>query len=93
MPAPDQMHPAVFQKMSRHDDAQAAAQQRIEADRVAAEQGLWALADLYLPPDIREAAQRWKLDHSLTEIWRSAFIAGWRQAMRSAETRPTEGRR
>lgn len=80
MPAPDQFDTTIAPFLSRRDDAQALAQEQAEEARVAAERGMWALADLYVPPDIREAAQRWKLEHFLVEMWRSAFIQGWRQS-------------
>lgn len=52
----------------------------LAAAQAAAEQGLWSLADYHLPADIREAANRWKLGTVLCEIWRQAWIAGWRAA-------------
>lgn len=47
-------------------------------ERIAAENGLWALADLHVPPDVREMAQRWKLEQTIVEMYRNAFINGWR---------------
>lgn len=47
-----------------------------------------------MPPDVREAAQRWKLGTTMEELWRSAFIAGWREHERYRADRspsPTEG--
>jgi hypothetical protein len=52
----------------------------LAAMQAAAEQGLWSLADYHLPADIRETANRWKLGTVLCEIWRQAWIAGWRAA-------------
>jgi hypothetical protein len=60
-----------------------AAQEQEAAMKAAAEHGLWALADHLMPSDVREAAERWKLDHVMTEMWRSAFIAGWREAFKA----------
>lgn len=70
---------------TRFDDARAEAEKRQIARNAAAERGLWALADLYMPADIREAGERWKIPHALEEMWRAAFIAGWRAAL-GAET-------
>lgn len=50
-----------------------------------AARGLWALADLHIPPDVREAAARWKLDAVMTEMWRAAFITGFREAVKTIE--------
>lgn len=61
--------------------AERAEQERQEAMRRAAAEGaLWQLAELHMPADVREAAARWKLDAVMTEMWRSAWIAGWRAA-------------
>jgi hypothetical protein len=43
---------------------------------------VWALADYYMPADIKEMAERWKIDNILQEMWRGAFIEGWRAAHR-----------
>lgn len=64
----------------RDTDVRNEAKRRHEEQQIAAERGLWALADLYMPNDIREAGERWKLPHVLEEQWRAAFIAGWRAA-------------
>jgi hypothetical protein len=95
MPAPDALKRAFaehdipwptqeqFKQAQRaadeHDRAKEAAQEVIANDGHA----LWALADLYAPPDIREWATRHKMPELTTEIWRSAFCAGWRAAMRA----------
>lgn len=50
--------------------------------RAEADCGLWALADLSMPPDIMETAERWRLGTVIPEIWRSAFAAGWRASQR-----------
>lgn len=43
---------------------------------------VWQLADYYLPADVREMAERWKMNETLIEMWRGAFIEGWRAAHR-----------
>ena len=45
---------------------------------------VWLLAEYYLPQDIKETAERWKMAEILPEIWRQAFIEGWRAAYRKA---------
>ena len=42
------------------------------------QRALWLLADYELPPDVREIARVWKLEQTVCEIWRNAFIQGWR---------------
>jgi hypothetical protein len=43
---------------------------------------VWPLADYYMPPDVREMADRWGMKETLIEMWRGAFIEGWRAANR-----------
>ena len=79
---------ALPERFTRLLDAQTCAPEHVATINAEAERGLWALADLYVPTDVREAAQRWHLDHSLPEIWRQAFIQGWRASQRAeAEAR------
>lgn len=88
MPAHDQTIIGA-ETFSRFQDAQVEARIRAAEEKAAAELGLWALADLYVPTDVREAAARWKLENTLVEMWRDAFIEGWRAALRT--DRPTTG--
>lgn len=69
--------------LTRHLDAEREAKERAAEVQYAAERGLWALADLYLPPDVREAATRWQLEQVLPEMWRQAFIQGWRASQKA----------
>jgi len=94
MPSPDQLsspsEPFFTRFNKTHDDAD----RRRAENAAAAEMGLWALADIHMPSDVREAAQRWKLGTAMEELWRSAFIAGWREHERVKADRspsPTEG--
>lgn len=54
--------------------------QDTEADAKA----VWLLADYYIPQDVKDAAVRWKMEDALQEMWRQAFIEGWRAAYRKA---------
>ena len=55
-----------------------AAEKRRLADAKADGRAVWALADQYLPADVMETAERHKMSETMREIWRAAFIAGWR---------------
>ena len=93
MPAPDQTL-IGHDTFAKFQHAQTEARIRAAEDMAAAERGLWALADLHVPTDVREAAVRWKLENTLVEMWRSAFIQGWREHERAKADRspsPTEG--
>lgn len=95
MPAPD----ALKQAFAEHDIPWPTKEQFAQAARGDAEHkqaaeaaqevvaneshALWALADLYIPPDIREYGARHKMPELTSEIWRAAFCAGWRAAMRA----------
>jgi hypothetical protein len=89
MPAPDQTitGPASFFRRQQDEDA---AESRAAIERANA-LGLWALADVHMPPDIAEAARRWKLDQTLPEMWRSAFMAGFRAAEAARPASPDVG--
>lgn len=41
---------------------------------------VWLLADYSIPADTREMAKRWGMEEVMMEMWRNAFIAGWRAA-------------
>lgn len=43
---------------------------------------VWLLADYYMPADIKEMAGLWKMESTLQEMWKGAFIEGWRAAHR-----------
>lgn len=46
------------------------------------EQAVWALADYFLPSDVREFGERHGIPELASELWRGAFVAGWRAALR-----------
>ncbi len=68
---------------SRWPDAMKEAEDRGEAVDKEAVAGLWELADMYVPKDVRELGERHGSPALTAELWRSAFIQGWRAAMRS----------
>lgn len=49
----------------------------------------WQLADESIPADVRQLAERWKMGETLIEMWRGAWIEGYRAAKR--ETSPSLG--
>lgn len=51
---------------------------------------LWQIADESIPADIKDAAERWRLKHTLREIWRSAFMAGWRASRQQPVEHPED---
>lgn len=62
--------------------ADAAAEARLIENARADAKAVWLLADQSVPADVREAAERWQMKETLIEIWRGAFIEGWRAAHR-----------
>jgi hypothetical protein len=48
----------------------------------------WQIADEHIPADVREMAKRWKMEEALIEMWRGAFIQGYRLREREAQTPP-----
>lgn len=69
--------PAVDDEMQRH----------LMNARADASKALWALADYSIPPDVKETAALWGMKETLLEIWRGAFIAGWRAAHKVPDVR------
>jgi hypothetical protein len=65
-----------------------AAEQRAIADAKADASAVWALADFYLPPDMREWTARTELT---AHAWRTAFVAGWRAANRFLQAEKNGG--
>ena len=63
---------------------QAEQRERIELARADA-RAVWTLADYLMPADVKETAERWKVNETLQEIWRQAFIAGWRAAHKAKD--------
>lgn len=52
-----------------------------EADQI----GLFALADLSMPPDIRDFGERMAMPEFGAQLWRCAFVAGFRAAIRASQ--------
>jgi hypothetical protein len=71
--------------MDEFDDRRAKEcwQQRALADAKADASAVWALADFYLPPDMKEWAAEHRIPELTAHAWRTAFVAGWRAAKRS----------
>lgn len=69
----------IWDKERRQQKAEE--QDRIDAARADAK-ALWHLADYSIPADVKDMAQRWDMEQALQEIWRGAFIQGWRAALK-----------
>ena len=65
----------------RQAQAEAEERRKIEDARADAK-AVWALADYYMPADVKQMAERWGMQETLIEMWRGAFIEGWRAAHR-----------
>lgn len=67
------------------EDAEAkSAELRMIANARADAKAVWALADYLMPADFKQLAENMKLDATMKEMWRNAFIAGWRARNRDA---------
>lgn len=71
---------------AKEDAERKAAEQRMIDDARADAQAVWALADYLMPADAREFAERMGMAETLQEMWRNAFITGWRAALRRSST-------
>lgn len=67
------------------EEAQAKAVERDLIENAKADaKAVWALADYLMPADFKQMAENMKLDATMKEMWRNAFIAGWRARHRDA---------
>lgn len=69
----------VWDKERRQREAE---EGRMLADARADAKAVWQLAEYYMPADIRQMADIWNMKETLIEMWRGAFIEGWRAALR-----------
>jgi hypothetical protein len=93
MPTSDQMaaQAAMFSKSDKEmvDLAenerrdQERLKRRVSEDALADEAAVWTLADIHMPPDIEEYGRRHKMPELAHYLWRSAFVQGWRAAIRA----------
>lgn len=80
------LHPSELAKEMLHEqEREREEEHRKLADAQADREAVWALADFYLPPSVKEMAASWGMKETLTEIWRGAFIEGWRAAHRNGK--------
>lgn len=73
---------SMAEKWAQEDAERKAAEARMIEDAKCDAKAVWALADHLMPPDVREMAERMKMTETLQEMWRGAFIIGWRAANR-----------
>lgn len=55
-----------------------AEEHRMIEDAKADAAAVWLLADYLMPADFKELARNMKMEATMQELWRNAFIAGWR---------------
>lgn len=67
---------------AQEDRARKAEEARMIENARADAKAIWLLADYYMPADTKEMAERWNMKETLAEMWRNAFIEGWRAAHR-----------
>jgi hypothetical protein len=77
--------PTLVEQWAKQDAEHRAKEARAIEDARADAKAVWLLADMMLPADVKELAQRWGMPETLVEIWRNAFITGWRAAHRKTE--------
>ena len=77
---------SMAEKWALEEQQQKAAEARMIANAKADAKAVWALADYLMPADTREMAERMMMSETMQEMWRNAFIAGWRAALQHSET-------
>lgn len=76
-----------FIPYSHADELRAEEERCAMRDAAADAKAVWALADMMIPVDVKEMAERWNMKETILEMWRNAFIAGWRASHRSEDVR------
>jgi hypothetical protein len=67
---------------AKEEAEQKAAEARMIENAKCDAKAVWALADYLMPADFKETAASLKMTETMQEMWRNAFIAGWRAAHR-----------
>lgn len=81
-------HAKVFAPWQRNAEAEAAAKAEMDLalqNAKADEAALWTLAEMSITPDLREYGERHKIPNFALFLHQSAFVAGWRAAMKAKE--------
>lgn len=72
-----------FDGIKKKQDQEELLKQRLIEDAIADSKAVWMVADYFVPADVEEFFERHKIGVAGCEIWRSAFISGFRAAMRN----------
>jgi hypothetical protein len=80
--------PSVGEIWQKEEMQRKADEDRRLQDTLADANGVWLLADHYLPADVKEFGERHGIPELTNEMWRGAFIAGWRAAFRALKVKP-----
>ncbi len=69
---------SMAEKWAEEEQQRKAEEARAIQNAKADAKAVWALADYMMPADFKEMARNMKMEATMQELWRNAFIAGWR---------------
>lgn len=72
----------MWERIAKEDQAEKDRQQKMVDDAKADSRAVWMVADYFVPSDVQEFFERHGIGATGCEIWRSAFISGFRAALR-----------
>lgn len=72
----------LFEAIKKEEEQEELRKQRLIEDAMADSKAVWMVADYFVPSDVAEFFERHKIGVVGCEIWRSAFISGFRSALR-----------
>lgn len=73
---------SMYEVWAKEEAERKAIEAQMRQDAKVDARAVWTLADHLMPPDIREMAAAFGMGETIQEMWRNAFIAGWRAALR-----------
>lgn len=76
---------SMAEKWALEEQQRKAEETRMIENARADAKAIWSLADHLMPADFKEMADRLKMSETMRELWRNAFIDGWRAAHRKPQ--------
>lgn len=69
---------SMTEKWALEEQQRKAEERQMVENARADAQAIWLLADYCMPADFKEMSRDMGMEATLQEVWRNAFIAGWR---------------
>lgn len=77
--------PSMAEIWAKEEAERKAVERAMVEDARSDAKAVWLLADYLMPADFKERAAQLQMSETMQEMWRNAFIAGWRAALRDPD--------